>query len=189
MSHPIPARHQSTASTVAAPSPIRRRPTHRSRVLAGCLVLAACGRPAAEPPHLSAEPPDTAALERTIPKILRVSGVPGLAMAVVDRGRVVRTGAFRNVTDPQTIFEAASLSKPVFAYLVLRLVDRGELDLDRPLAEMLEYPRAAGDPRYRRITGRMVLSHRFVAAVLTSRGLKPATWKAYLTPVRESARG
>jgi hypothetical protein len=189
MSHPIPARHQSTASTVAAPSPIRGRPTHRSRVLAGCLALAACGRPAAEPPHLSAEPPDTAALERTIPKILRVSGVPGLAMAVVDRGRVVWTGAFGNVTDPQTIFEAASLSKPVFAYLVLRLVDRGELDLDRPLAEMLEYPRAAGDPRYRRITGRMVLSHRFVAAVLTGRGLKPATWKAYLTPVRESGPG
>jgi CubicO group peptidase (beta-lactamase class C family) len=268
---------------------------HRWRVLAGCLALVACGRPAAGTPHASAAPPDTAALRRTIPDILRVSGVPGLAMAVVDHGQLVWTGAFGNVKDPETVFEAASLSKPVFAYLVLRLVDRGRFDLDRPLAEMLEYPRAAGDPRYRRITGRMVLSHgtgfpnwgserltlafdpgtaygysgegfvylqkvvehvtgrsleqlaraevfeplgmnrssyvwqdrfeghaaeamdwlwrvapvsrytdasaaytllttapdyaRFVAAVLTGRGLTPETWKAYLTPVRESSPG
>jgi CubicO group peptidase (beta-lactamase class C family) len=273
----------------------RTSPLAGSLALAGCLALAACGRPAAAPPQVSAAPADTAALERTIPNILRVSGVPGLAMAVVDHGRVVWTGAFGNVKDPQTIFEAASLSKPVFAYLVLRLVDRGEFDLDRPLAQMLEYPRAVGDPRYRRITGRMVLSHgtgfpnwggerltlafdpgtaygysgegfvylqkviehvtgrsleqlartevfaplgmsqssyvwqdrfeghaaesmdwlwrmapvtryteasaaytllttapdygRFVGAVLTGNGLKPATWKAYLTPVRESSPG
>jgi CubicO group peptidase (beta-lactamase class C family) len=57
------------------------------------------------------------------------------------------------------VFEAASLSKPVFAYLVLRLADRGELDLDRPLADMLRYPRVAHDERARRITARMVLGH------------------------------
>ena len=61
--------------------------------------------------------------------------------------------------DTATIFEAASLSKPVFAYLVLRLADRGEFDLDRPLLEMLEYPRVAHDERSKRITARMVLSH------------------------------
>ena len=57
------------------------------------------------------------------------------------------------------VFEAASLSKPVFAYLVLRLADRGEFDLDRPLSRTLEYPRLAHDERYHRITARMVLSH------------------------------
>jgi CubicO group peptidase (beta-lactamase class C family) len=61
--------------------------------------------------------------------------------------------------NPGTIFEAASLSKPVFAYMVLRLADRGEFDLDRPLHEMLEYPRLAHDERYKRITARIVLSH------------------------------
>jgi CubicO group peptidase (beta-lactamase class C family) len=159
MSHPLPPRHQPITHQVAATLPIRSRLARPTGVLAGCLVLAACGGPAARPPRVSATPPDTAALARTIPDILRTSGMPGLAMAVIDHGQVVWTGAFGNVTDPETIFEAASLSKPVFAYLVLRLVDRGELDLDRPLAELLEYPRAAGDPRYRRITGRMVLSH------------------------------
>jgi CubicO group peptidase (beta-lactamase class C family) len=65
----------------------------------------------------------------------------------------------RRPVDTATVFEAASLSKPVFAYLVLRLADRGELDLDRPLFELLEYPRLAHDPRYRKITARIVLSH------------------------------
>ncbi|MBA3316481.1 MAG: beta-lactamase family protein [Gemmatimonadales bacterium] len=92
--------------------------------------------------------------------------MPGLSMAVVQNGRVVWTGAFGTVNDSAntplddgTIFEAASLSKPVFAYIILRLADRGEFDLDRPLFEMLEYPRLAHDDRYKQITARMVLSH------------------------------
>ncbi len=110
--------------------------------------------------------PDTTALTRDIPRLIRDADIPGLSMAVVRNGRVVWARAFGTVNDSaqtpvdtETIFEAASLSKPVFAYLVLRLVDRGELDLDRPLADMLPYPRLAHDDRYKRITARMVLSH------------------------------
>jgi CubicO group peptidase (beta-lactamase class C family) len=109
--------------------------------------------------------PDTAALARGVPRILQLSGVPGLSIAIVRGGRVFWSAAFgtrddsaHTAVDTATVFEAASLSKPVFAYLVLRLADRGELDLDRPLAEMIEYPRLH-DPRARRITARMVLSH------------------------------
>ncbi|MBA3522857.1 MAG: serine hydrolase, partial [Gemmatimonadales bacterium] len=110
--------------------------------------------------------PDTAALARGIPGLLHTSGVPGLSMAVVQSGRVIWARAFGTVNDSaktpldtRTIFEAASLSKPVFAYIVLRLAGRGEFELDRPLSEMLEYPRLAHDGRYQRITARMVLSH------------------------------
>ena len=92
--------------------------------------------------------------------------MPGLAIAIVENGRVTWTGGFgtlndaaRTPVDTGTIFEAASLSKPVFAYTVLRLADRGDLDLDRPLFQSLEYPRLARDERYKRITARMVLSH------------------------------
>jgi CubicO group peptidase (beta-lactamase class C family) len=53
-----------------------------------------------------------------------------------------------------TVFEAASLSKPMFAYAVLRLVDRGEWDLDAPLWNTLEYDRLAHDERARLITTR-----------------------------------
>ena len=97
--------------------------------------------------------------------MLRISGVPGLSIAVVRSGRVAWAGGFGTrddsadtPVDTATVFEAASLSKPVFAYLVLRLADRGELDLDRPLADLLEYPRIH-DERAGRITARIVLSH------------------------------
>jgi CubicO group peptidase (beta-lactamase class C family) len=140
----------------------------RFTVTGACLVGAACaGAPAAQlADSMTPSLPDTAALAHDIPELLRTSGVPGLSIAVVRGGRVVWTGAFGTVNDSAkspldtaTAFEAASLSKPVFAYLVLRLADRGQLDLDRPLAEMVEYPRLAHDARARRITARMVLSH------------------------------
>lgn len=136
----------------------------RSAAFAALAILAGCVSP--RPAQHSSAAPDIAGLERAIPRLLRVSGIPGLSMAVVQNGRVVWARAFGTINDsaqtplnPGTIFEAASLSKPVFAYTVLRLVDRGEFDLDRPLYEMLEYPRLAHDERYKRITARIVLSH------------------------------
>jgi CubicO group peptidase (beta-lactamase class C family) len=61
----------------------------------------------------------------------------------------------------------ASFSKVAFAYLVLQLADQGTLDLDKPVYQYLpkplsDYPNyadLAGDPRYARITARMLLSH------------------------------
>lgn len=141
-------------------------PMLRRAVFAAVITLAACGSPKPAQHSSTTAYPDTAALEREIPRILRVSGIPGLSMAVVQNGRVVWARAFGTVNDSaktplntDTLFEAASLSKPVFAYMVLRLADRGEFDLDRPLYEMLEYPRLAHDERYKRITARIVLSH------------------------------
>jgi CubicO group peptidase (beta-lactamase class C family) len=80
--------------------------------------------------------------------------VPGLSMAIVRDGEIVsRTAAgVRNMSsgDPvgeHTIFDAASLSKPVFAYVVMQLVDGGALSLDTQLSryvpdyDWLDYPR------------------------------------------------
>lgn len=105
-------------------------------------------------------------LEREIPRLLESAGVPGLSAALVLDGELSWTGAFgvadaatgAGVTD-RTVFQAASLSKQVFAYAALRLADRGILDLDRPLAGILPNPRMSGDARYREITARHVLSH------------------------------
>ncbi len=107
-----------------------------------------------------------AELERLIPALMDSGAVTGLSIAMVADGELVWSRGYgaRNAetgepVDKNTVFEAASLSKPVFAYAVLQLVDRGELDLDKPLAEYLEYEDIADDERYRRITARMVLSH------------------------------
>ncbi len=109
---------------------------------------------------------DTARLAREIPALMDSAGVPGLSIALIEGGRVswvrgfgVRDTKSRLAVGERTVFEAASLSKPVFAYAVLKLVDEGKLDLDRPLADYWRYPDVSHDPRSRAITARMVLSH------------------------------
>ena len=106
-------------------------------------------------------------LERDIPELMKKAGVPGLAIAVIRAGKTTwlhgfgikeeRTG--QPVTGG-TVFEAASLSKPVFTYAVLKLVEQGKLGLDVPLTTYLPKPFIAGDERLRMITARIVLSHR-----------------------------
>ena len=59
----------------------------------------------------------------------------------------------------QSIFQAASLSKPLFAYIVMRMVDRGEIDLDRPIADYTDIDRFEDKEMARRLTPRIVLSH------------------------------
>lgn len=102
----------------------------------------------------------------TLRALMRAAEIPGLAIARVREGSVewVDVYGVKRADSPEpvigeTVFEAASLSKPVFAYAVLRLAERGELDLDRPLWDLLPYPRLEHDRRARRITPRMVLTH------------------------------
>lgn len=108
-----------------------------------------------------------AALDRHLEQRMRDLGIPGLSIVFLDAGEVVhhRVLGYANVqdrrpVDASTIFEAASISKPVFAHFAMTYVDDGRLDLDRPLHEYLPYPDIAHDERYTRITARMVLSHR-----------------------------
>jgi CubicO group peptidase (beta-lactamase class C family) len=71
-----------------------------------------------------------------------------------------------------SVFQAASLSKPVFAYEVLKLVEQGKLDLDTPVMHYLpagyrhrfnpldaEPAEPVSDPRLRAVTPRMLLNH------------------------------
>jgi CubicO group peptidase (beta-lactamase class C family) len=105
-----------------------------------------------------------AELLRQLPRLLELASVPGLALAVLDGGRLWRRGFGEAVESParpvseETVFEAASLGKPIFAYAVLRLSDAGVIDLDRPLYDYLPDP-DANTPRMKRVTARHVLSH------------------------------
>ncbi|HEX8843427.1 MAG TPA: serine hydrolase [Pyrinomonadaceae bacterium] len=107
-----------------------------------------------------------ARLERAIPQLMQDGYVPGLAAALIRDGRVfwqrsfgVKNSETKEPVDESTVFEAASLSKPVFAYLVLKLVDEGRLDLDTPLTKYLPGAYIEGDERLKQITARRVLSH------------------------------
>ena len=58
------------------------------------------------------------------------------------------------------IFQAASLSKVVFAYIVMNLYENGEIDLDKPICEYTDIERFADKERAKILTPRMVLNHR-----------------------------
>jgi CubicO group peptidase (beta-lactamase class C family) len=101
-----------------------------------------------------------------LPGLMRLASVPGLSIAVVDRGAVVWARSFgvlnASTERPvlaETRFEAASMSKPVFAYGVLQLAEQQRLDLDRPLAAYYRPAYLPGDERIGRVTARHVLSH------------------------------
>ena len=77
-------------------------------------------------------------------RVLAETHANGLTVAVVQDGRVVDVAALgvRNANgdtlDTNTIMYGASLTKAVFTYLVVRLVDAGKVDLDKPLASYLD---------------------------------------------------
>jgi len=94
-------------------------------------------------------------------------GIPGIQLVCIrgDKEQSLNLGTISGQSDikvtDSTIFEAASLSKCVFAYAVLRLYDRGIINLDTPLIHYVgSYERFdPADQRYNRITARMVLRH------------------------------
>ena len=110
---------------------------------------------------------------------MRSTGAKGLAIALIEDGQVRAVGAYgaRNIKgdplNPTTVMYGASLTKAVFAYTVMQLVDEGKVDLDRPIAEMLPRPLPeygnldaygnwgdlAGDERWRKLTPRILLTH------------------------------
>jgi CubicO group peptidase (beta-lactamase class C family) len=107
-----------------------------------------------------------ARLDKRVPQLLDSANIPGLSIAVISEGKVIYSGAYgvknaetKEKVDVNTVFDAASLSKPMFAYAVLQLVDAGLIDLDKPLYQYLPYEDILRDKRYQKITARMVLSH------------------------------
>ncbi|UFH52979.1 serine hydrolase [Spirosoma sp. KNUC1025] len=106
-------------------------------------------------------------IDQSVKSLMDSTHVPGLSLAIIRNSKLyysqgyglTKADSSQRVTSA-TIFDAASLSKPVFAYAVLQLVEEQKLDLDKPLNEYLPYPDVASDERYKKITARMVLSHR-----------------------------
>ncbi|HWN93506.1 MAG TPA: serine hydrolase domain-containing protein, partial [Methylomirabilota bacterium] len=97
---------------------------------------------------------------------MQESHVPGLSIAVIKDARIAWRGAFgvkdvesREPVDRDTMFEAASMSKPVFAYVVMKLCEKGVVNLDTPLTRYTPERFVPDDPRLDLITARHVLSH------------------------------
>jgi CubicO group peptidase (beta-lactamase class C family) len=101
----------------------------------------------------------------SLPRLMEIAHLPGLGIAVVNEGRRpwlhyagVASATTNAPINADSLFVAASLGKILFAYAVLRLVDDGKLDLDRPLKDY--FPEAAPTGEWGgRVTARQVLSH------------------------------
>jgi len=91
--------------------------------------------------------------------------IPALSIAIIQKGKVIyyKATGVRNekheAIDTATLFEAASMTKPVFAYAVHKLIQQGKLSLDTPLYRYYPYNDISYDDRYKLITARMVLDH------------------------------
>jgi CubicO group peptidase (beta-lactamase class C family) len=131
----------------------------------------------------AADIPSPAAIDARVRAALSETRANGMAIAVIDDGRVqyVQAYGMRNAEgDPlqtDTVMYGASITKTVMAYTTLTLVDKGVLNLDTPLASYLTQPLTsygggrphlakygpyrdlAGDERWRAITARHSLTH------------------------------
>lgn len=123
--------------------------------------------------------PTREALDAEVVHLMQATQAQGLAIAVIDDGRVLHVAAYgkRNAAgDPlhtDTVMYGASLTKAVVAYTAMQLVEEGVLDLDRPVAEYFDrplpdypavegsgpWPDLAGEARWKAITARHLLTH------------------------------
>ena len=104
-------------------------------------------------------------LTEQIPLWMKQYKIPGLSLAVIQKKKIFWHHSFgvtnyysQKPVDDRTIFAAASLSKPLFAYAAIKMVERGYLNLDTPLTEYTADPYIK-DNRLKLITARRVLSH------------------------------
>jgi CubicO group peptidase (beta-lactamase class C family) len=127
--------------------------------------------------------PRGAAIDAEVSKVMTRTHANGMAVAVIDHGKVIYVQSYgiRNAKgEPltkDTVMYGASLTKTVFAYTVMQLVDQGKLNLDTPIKDDLDrplpaygpdpvfpdkygpYKDLASDPRWEKITPRMCLTH------------------------------
>ena len=155
---------------------------------AGCalgILVAVCSTPEAHSPgaaikRLDDTTIDATALTGRIGVLTRAANVHGLTVTIFNDAEKVYSRGFGVANLPtgrplrtDTEIYGASLSKAVFSILVMKLVEQGVLDLDKPLQEYVSEPLwqnqgtswhedlrdLRADPRYRQITARMSMSH------------------------------
>lgn len=99
-----------------------------------------------------------------IEKWLKENNVPTLGIGVINNGKLQEVNVFgelkKGITAPyNTIWNVASLTKPVTAIVTLKLVSLGKWDLDKPLDKYWIDPDIAKDENHKLLTTRIILSH------------------------------
>ncbi|PWW17193.1 serine hydrolase [Chryseobacterium sp. AG844] len=95
---------------------------------------------------------------------LKENNIPALGLGIIEGGKLQQVKVFgeirKGIAAPDNaLFNVASLTKPVTAMVVLRLVSLGKWKLDEPLDAYWTDPDIANDSRHKKLTTRMILSH------------------------------
>lgn len=120
-------------------------------------------------------------LDNSISRLLKAASVQGLEISIFNNNKTIYKKAFgytrtdsRQPLHTNSNMYGASLSKAVFAVLVMKLVEEGVIDLDKPLQQYLNkpiydykpltrwhdnYSDLKNDSLYKKITARMCLDH------------------------------
>ena len=116
----------------------------------------------------------TSDIDKTVSRLMQAAKVTGVGITIFNQGDIAyqKTYGFRDkdqslALSPHSVMTAASFTKVAFAYMVMQLVDESILDLDKPiylylpkpLPEYDKYKDLSNDPRYKKITSRMLLNH------------------------------
>jgi CubicO group peptidase (beta-lactamase class C family) len=90
--------------------------------------------------------------------------VPAVAIGIIESNKIKSIDYYGEIrpgspASAETIWNVASLTKPVTAMTVMSLVNKGEFDLDEPVSKYFIDPDIKDDPRAGKLTARIILSH------------------------------
>lgn len=105
-----------------------------------------------------------AVLEQDANRLLAEHNIPSVSIAQIKDGRIVLTTAYGRSSStaaptPDTLYNIASLTKPISAEVALRLMSKGAIALDEPMYTYWTDPDIESDERRKLLTPRISLSH------------------------------
>lgn len=125
------------------------------------LILIVAAMSASASPYPTTEKILDAAVEKAMVK----SGATAASFAIMENGDLIYSKAFgfrdsaaKIATSTDTLFNFGSVGKIITATAVMKLVENGRVDLDAPAAKYIT-DFSMSDPRYKKITVRMLLNH------------------------------
>ncbi|OCK53303.1 serine hydrolase [Chryseobacterium sp. CBo1] len=97
-------------------------------------------------------------------QLLKDNRIPTLGLGIIEDGKLTEIKVYGKLNDKtsasyNSLFNVASLTKPVTAITILRLVSLGKWNLDEPLDKYFVDPDIVKDPRHKKLTTRSILSH------------------------------
>ena len=100
----------------------------------------------------------------TIENWLKENHIHTLGLGIIENGKLKQVQVFGEIKNGipapyNTIFNVASLTKPITAMVTLQLINSGKWSLDEPLYKYWTDPDIAKDPRNKKLTTRIILSH------------------------------